>query len=267
MDFPEVLILLPMLQKRNKLLYQENYTIIDPRMTDPYDRRKKARKIIAILGDFLKNSNLDPSLFSVLELGCAQGRMTHFFAKYFKKIVAVDIDEKAIEMARSSNKDKNVSFQLSDALKLPFKGESFDLVIFNHVYEHVPSAKKVIIEIHRVLKKGGICYFSGPNKWTLIEPHYFLPFLSWFPKGLANYYLRLFHKGSTYYETSLSHSELKKLVFQFDLTDYTLEVVKRPNRFSTSYPFQNIVSLIPKFILRIFVYNMPSFFWILRKKA
>lgn len=255
-----------MVQKRNKLLYQENYTTIDPRMTDISDRREKACKIIAILKFFSKNNNLNPSLFSVLELGCASGAMTHFFAKYFKKIVAVDIDAKAIDMARLSNKDKNVLFQLSDALKLPFKDASFDLVICNHVYEHVPSAKKMMEEVHRVLKKGGICYFSGPNKYTLIEPHYLLPFLSWFPKGLANYYLKLFHKGIIYYETPLSYGKLRELAFRLNITDYTLEVVKNPTRFSTSYPLQNIVSWIPKFVLRIFVYNMPSFFWILRKK-
>lgn len=256
-----------MLQKRNKFFYQENYTAIDPRMTDLYNRRKKARKIIAILRDFLKNNSLNPSFFSVLELGCSRGIMTHFFAKYFKRIVAVDIDAKAIEMAGSSNKDKNVLFQLSDALDLPFQDESFDLVICNHVYEHVPSVQKMIREVYRVLKKEGICYFSGPNKYTLVEPHYGLPFLSWFPKSLVNYYLKLFHKGSFYYETLLSYDKLRELVFRFNVTDYTLRIVKHPNRFLTSYSFQNIVSLLPKFILRIFVYNMPSFFWILRKKT
>lgn len=255
-----------MLQKRNKFPYQENYTTIDPHMTNFSNRQEKSRKIIAILKFFSKNNDLDPSLFSVLELGCAAGGMTHFLAKYFKKIVAVDIDTKAIDMARSSNTDKNVLFQLSDALNLPFKDEFFDLVICNHVYEHVPLVHKMMTEIHRVLKKQGICYLAGPNKYALIEPHYCLPFLSWFPKNLANYYLRLLHKGNIYYEMLLSYGELRELAFRFDITDYTLEVVKHPNRFSTSYSFQNIVSLIPKFILRILLYNMPSFFWILRKK-
>lgn len=254
-----------MLQKNFKFIYQENYAKIDPQMTNSINRKDKAKKIIAILKDFSKNSNSNPSLFSVLELGCSAGGMTHLFAKYFKKIVAVDIDIKAIEIAKSSNKDKNVLFQLSDALNLPFNDQSFDLVICNHVYEHVPSAQKMMKEIHRVLKTEGMCYFSGPNKYTFIEPHYFLPFLSWFPKKLANYYVRLFNKSDIYYETPLSYSKLKELAFRFNIADYTLEVVKYPKRFLTSYPLQNLISLIPKFALRIFVYNMPSFFWILRK--
>lgn len=234
-------------------------------MTNFSNRQEKSRKIVAILKIFSKNNNLDLSLFSVLELGCATGGMTHFFAKYFKKIIAVDIDTRAIDMARSSNTDKNVLFQVADALNLPFKDESFDLLICNHVYEHVPLVHKMMTEIHRVLKKGGICYFAGPNKYALIEPHYCLPFLSWLPKNLANYYLKVFHESSFYYETPLSYSKLRRLVSRFNIKDYTLEVVKHPNRFSTSYFLQNIISLIPKFILRIFVYNMPSFFWILRK--
>lgn len=49
--------------------------------------------------------------------------------------------------------DKQVMF--SDARKLPFDNESFDMVIANHIMEHIPEDTIAMKEILRVLKPGG----------------------------------------------------------------------------------------------------------------
>ena len=47
-------------------------------------------------------------------------------------------------------------------MKIPFDEQHFDLVICNHVLEHVPDMQKCMSEIYRVLKRGGIAILQTP---------------------------------------------------------------------------------------------------------
>lgn len=52
--------------------------------------------------------------------------------------------------------------QKINVLDIPFKEESFDLVICNHVLEHISDDKTALKEINRVLKKGGLALLQVP---------------------------------------------------------------------------------------------------------
>jgi len=49
-----------------------------------------------------------------------------------------------------------------DLTNIDFPDESFDIVIANHVLEHIPEYKIAIKEIYRVLKKGGFAILQTP---------------------------------------------------------------------------------------------------------
>jgi SAM-dependent methyltransferase len=49
-----------------------------------------------------------------------------------------------------------------DIQKMPLKDEHYDVVICNHVLEHVPDDRKAMREIYRVLKKGGYALLLVP---------------------------------------------------------------------------------------------------------
>ncbi len=90
-----------------------------------------------------------------------------------------------------------------------FFDNAFDLVICTQVYEHVPDSTQLMKEIKRALKPEGICYFAATQRFVLIEPRYKLLFLSWFPKCISNFYLKIIKHGNEYYENSLSYRNLK----------------------------------------------------------
>jgi len=57
--------------------------------------------------------------------------------------------------------------QQQDVTKLQFDDEHFDMVIANHILEHIPNDDKAIKEIYRVLKKNGIAILQVPYSETI----------------------------------------------------------------------------------------------------
>lgn len=56
-------------------------------------------------------------------------------------------------------------------MDIPYPENYFDIVICNHVLEHIPDLKKGIAEIHRVIKKGGFAILMAPMSMVL-ENHF-----------------------------------------------------------------------------------------------
>lgn len=52
----------------------------------------------------------------------------------------------------------------ADILDLPFEDNSFDLVLCNHVLEHIEDDQKAMKELFRVMKKGGSGIFQVPQE-------------------------------------------------------------------------------------------------------
>lgn len=107
------------------------------------------------------------------------------------------------------------TFQLVEGVKLPFDDVSFDVVITNHVIEHVgdgDAQRKHLAEIHRVMKLDGIGYLAVPNRWAITEPHFHLKLLSWWPHAWRTPYLRLMRKGTFYDCEPLQMRQLERML-------------------------------------------------------
>ena len=50
----------------------------------------------------------------------------------------------------------------ADICALPFEDNSYDLILCNHVLEHIPNDRKAMSELYRVLKKGGTLIAQVP---------------------------------------------------------------------------------------------------------
>lgn len=152
-------------------------------------RLRKARKIEKIL----RARTSFPGR-RLLDIGTGRGLM----AAHFQSLgCAVTASDRTNILAPGLD----FPFAQTSGTELPFSDHSFDIVLYNHVIEHVGERADQLMhlrEIRRVMAKGSILYLAVPNRWALLEPHYQMAFLSWLPERIASAYLRMRRKGSWY---------------------------------------------------------------------
>lgn len=103
---------------------------------------------------------------TVLELGCGAAGTTRKLAEKFPQatIIATEVDEIAHAKNLTISDLPNVTFQAGGAQQIEAEDNSVDVVIMLKSLHHVPMAllEQALIEICRVLKPGGLAYFSEP---------------------------------------------------------------------------------------------------------
>lgn len=244
--------------------YQYHYSENFPKVTDEGGRIRKATKIVRILEDFLGQG---VSGLACLDIGCSVGIITRSLISIAGLAVGFDIDEEGVRRA-AQGAVEGTAFLLADASAAPFAPGSFDVIVCSQVYEHTPDFPALIAEIHRLLRAGGVCFFSGPNRWAVWERHYNLPFLSWLPRRLANHYVRIARRGYEYYEHPRSAGELRRALKMFTIHDYAPRLLSDPERFAMEDDlgaFKNLVARLPMGTWRILDLWVPNFNWVLVK--
>jgi len=81
------------------------------------------------------------------------------FFKRFKNLKNLDYT--------SADLDSPIADVKLDVQKMPFADNVFDVVICNHVLEHVPDDRKALSEIFRVLKRGGFAILQVPTVYSM----------------------------------------------------------------------------------------------------
>ncbi len=103
-----------------------------------------------------------PSSGKVLELGAGLGQDSCYFAEKGFTVTATDLETSAFEHAKANKNSLQIIFQQVDLRnELPFEGETFD-VVYAHLslhYFNYETTKRLIHEIERVLKLGGVLAF------------------------------------------------------------------------------------------------------------
>jgi len=104
-----------------------------------------------------------------VELASGTGRVTrHLRARLSStaKLVASDISEDMLAIAKEKLKTEKIDWQIIDAENLPFPGDSVDLIVCCFGYMFVPNKEKAFREAFRVLKAGDMFIFST---WDNLE--------------------------------------------------------------------------------------------------
>lgn len=105
----------------------------------------------------------------VLDLGSGTGWASEILNRFGYRTVSLDIDPEAARIARMRYlKDARLvldraQFVTADGHKMPFPDNTFDGVICMNALHHMLDYKRVLGEVHRVLKPGCRAAFSEPG--------------------------------------------------------------------------------------------------------
>jgi len=94
----------------------------------------------------------------ILDVGCGSGVVTRDIAHLTKgKVIAIDSSKEMIKVAKNVLKMyNNIELRVGKAENLPFKDNTFDIVTCNLLLMWAKNPQKVVNEMTRVTKPGGI---------------------------------------------------------------------------------------------------------------
>ncbi|MCG8326526.1 MAG: class I SAM-dependent methyltransferase [Chitinophagales bacterium] len=134
---------------------------------------------------FVKNSlnklAKEQKFEKALNLGTGEGDYDQMIVRHCSHLTSCDINEADIAYAKQLNAGvKNLDYQVEDALNLSFEDNTFDLIISVDVIEHVGQPERMVEEICRVLRPGGIAMVTFPSLDFPITYDPINRVLSWF---------------------------------------------------------------------------------------
>ena len=106
----------------------------------------------------------------VLEVACGSGLGLGYLAKSTKKVVGGDYTEHLLKLAQEHYRGK-VGLLRLDAHTLPFKADTFDVVILYEAIYYLANPEEFIDECRRILRNKGILLICTANKdWSDFNP-------------------------------------------------------------------------------------------------
>lgn len=118
----------------------------------------------AILNSDLKSHH------HVLDAGGGHGVFQYILARCCEAVVNLDLNLRSLEAVKNLSPSLNIGnlrTEVGDLKRIPFEDNWFDRVFCISVCEHIPEWKRVIDELFRVLKPGGVLILTMDIVHTL----------------------------------------------------------------------------------------------------
>jgi 2-polyprenyl-3-methyl-5-hydroxy-6-metoxy-1,4-benzoquinol methylase len=124
---------------------------------------KKVGRVIKINKNLLPKAIFSKKYDKMLEIGCGNGNLMRIIlAKYpDAKITGIEMRGKAAKEARASGLDILEGDFFEVAKEIP--DATYDVIILDHVFEHLKYPKLALDEFHRLLKPNGEVLITVPN--------------------------------------------------------------------------------------------------------
>lgn len=160
---------------------------------------------------FLKKTGFSPEDLKgkvVLDAGIGAGRFTDVMARWEANVIGVDLSY-AVEAAEENFRHlENVLVAQADIASLPFKPETFDIIVSIGVLHHTPNTKKYFQALVPYLKHGGsIAIWVYPAEGDYVTRKQWIPFTSRIPA-------RMFYEWCRWF-VPFAHARLNSQVIQF----------------------------------------------------
>lgn len=204
----------------------------------------------------------------VLDVGSGCGGISIAFVKNGLETVNFDTARKYTIVSQRWAEENGVKLNqmLASGEEMPFKDESFDVIICSDVIEHLERPEKLVKEISRILQKGGMLYLTCPNKmsprhiWE--DSHYFLPLIVLLPRKLADIYVRATKRGERTEVIFLpTYSKLIRMFEKAGIKLYSFELENKINEFKKSPLYKKLPRLVIFYCKHVYL-KWISPFWI-----
>lgn len=149
---------------------------------------------------------------NVLDIGCGGGILSESLAKQKALVTGIDLAANAIETARAHSIKSNLSIRylISSAEEhAESEPEKYDVVTCMELLEHVPDPASVVRACSRLVKPGGMVFYSTLNRNVKSFCHAIIG---------AEYVLRLLPKGTHDFRRFLTPAELSRFVRSTNMT-------------------------------------------------
>ena len=103
---------------------------------------------------------------TIVDVGAGFGRLADCYVGKYRSVHMVEPAGNLREIAQRKY-GKAASYHDASVEALPFETESIDAVLMVRVFHHLENPDKGLLEIHRVLKRGGKLVFNYSNKRNL----------------------------------------------------------------------------------------------------
>ncbi len=183
------------------LLEIKKFESLASRWWDPNGEFKPLHEINPLRMNFI-SQHINLAGKSVLDVGCGGGILSEAMAHHGAKVTAIDMAEASLSVARLHQLESKLDIDYRNiaaeqlAEELP---QSFDVVCCLEMLEHVPNPSSIVEACFRLLKPGGLVFFSTINR----NPKSYL-----FAVVGGEYLLNLLPKGTHDYARFIKPSEL-----------------------------------------------------------
>ncbi len=145
----------------------------------------------------------------VLEIGCGRGDSTRLIMQGNRNVTGTDLSRLFMQAGQTSD-PVDPPFVTSDASRLPFADESFDVVCAMEFIEHVWPVEAILREMDRVLKPSGRIVLMSPNLLSPVWPVRDLPGMLLFRRFRPPFYSSYGEAAAFFWRSS--RLSLQKLI-------------------------------------------------------
>lgn len=134
----------------------------------PFSSPEDAAELLQEVGLLLRGLRLGPGM-TVLDLGAGTAWLSRLVNELGCRVTACDPSKTALEIGRRINRrypfvnESLLEYQVFNGTEIEQDDASYDRVICLESFHHMPNWEEVLVEIHRVLKPGGVVGFAEPG--------------------------------------------------------------------------------------------------------
>ena len=108
----------------------------------------------------------------VLDVGCGTGLLAFELSKRFDSVIAIDISEPMLAIARRKRAAPNVEYRRADANQLALE-ETFDAIVSHTTFHHLENIPETLSRLKAALVPGGrLILIDLVNRWPRMVRQY-----------------------------------------------------------------------------------------------